>query len=72
LAPAQKTSAKKVYGLLLEISGKDLVPKHGLAEVGEQLRSCTNSTPALCLKETLRFFGALREQALSTTGRGLN
>jgi hypothetical protein len=72
LAPAQKTSANKVYGLLLEISGKDLVLKYGPAEVGEQLRSCTNSTLASCLKETLRFFGALREQELSTAGRGLN
>jgi hypothetical protein len=59
LAPARETSANKVDGLLLEISGKDLVPKHGPAKVGEQLRSCTNSTLAFRLKEILRFFGAL-------------
>jgi UDP-glucose 4-epimerase len=58
--------------LLLEISGKDLPPEHGLAKPGEQLRTCVD--PALAgrvidwrsevdlaagLKETLRFFGAL-------------
>ena len=58
--------------MLLEIYGKDLPLKHGLAKPDEQLRSCVD--PALAgrvidwrsevdlgagVKETLRFFGAL-------------
>jgi UDP-glucose 4-epimerase len=58
--------------LLLEISAKDLPPRHGPSKPGEQLRSCVD--PALAgrtldwraqtpihagLKETLRSFAAL-------------
>ena len=68
MARAQETSANKVDGLLLGVSGKDLASKHGPAKTGEQLRSCMHSTLVSRLKETLLFFDALREQALSTTG----
>jgi UDP-glucose 4-epimerase len=67
-----ETSVKDLYGLLLEISAKDLPPKHGPPKAGEQLRSCVD--PALAerafgwqaqtgihagLEETLRSFAAL-------------
>ena len=67
-----ETSVKGLYELLLEISAKDLPPRHGPSKPGEQLRSCVD--PALAgrtldwraqtpihagLKETLRSFAAL-------------
>jgi UDP-glucose 4-epimerase len=67
-----ETSVDELYRLLLKISGKDLVPEHGPAKPGEQLRSSVDPTLAGLvigwrpevdltsgLKETLRFFGAL-------------
>jgi UDP-glucose 4-epimerase len=66
-----ETSVKELYGLLLEISGKDLLPEYGLAKPGEQLRSSVD--PSLAeqvlgwhpevelaagLKETFRSFVA--------------
>jgi len=69
-----ETSVNGLYELLLEASGKDLPAEHGPAKPGEQLRSSVDPTlagrvlgwqPELDLasglKETLRFFGALRE-----------
>jgi UDP-glucose 4-epimerase len=69
-----ETSVNGLYQLLLELSGKDLPPEHGPAKPGEQLRSSVDPTLAgrvmgwqpevdlsSGLKETLRFFGALRE-----------
>jgi UDP-glucose 4-epimerase len=63
-----ETSVNELYELLVEISGKDLGPKHGPAKVGEQLRSSVDPTLAghllgwrpgvglaVGLKETLRF-----------------
>ena len=68
-----ETSVNELYELLVEISGKDLAPKHRPAKPGEQLRSSVDPTLAgqvlgwrpevdltSGLKETLRFFGALR------------
>ena len=67
-----ETSVNGLYGLLLEISAKDLPPRHGPSKPGEQLRSCVD--PALAgrtfgwraqttvragLRETLRSFAAL-------------
>jgi UDP-glucose 4-epimerase len=67
-----ETSVKGLYELLLEISAKDLPPRHGPSKPGEQLRSCVD--PALAgrtldwraqtpihagLEETLRSFAAL-------------
>jgi UDP-glucose 4-epimerase len=69
-----ETSVNRLYELLCEVSGRDLPAEHGPAKPGEQLRSCVD--PALAgrvmgwkpevdltsgLKETLRFFDALRE-----------
>jgi UDP-glucose 4-epimerase len=67
-----ETSVKGLYDLLLEISGKDLPPRHGPSKPGEQLRSCVD--PGLAgrtfdwhaqtgihrgLEETLSSFAAL-------------
>ncbi len=67
-----ETSVNRLYGIMLEISGKDVCPEHGPAKPGEQLRSSVD--PALVrrvmgwtpevdlgrgLRETLRSFGAL-------------
>ena len=41
-----ETSVKELYGLLLEISGKDLLPEHGPAKPGEQLRSSVDPSLA--------------------------
>jgi UDP-glucose 4-epimerase len=41
-----ETSVKELYGLLLEISGKDLLPEYGLAKPGEQLRSSVDPSLA--------------------------
>jgi UDP-glucose 4-epimerase len=72
IGTSSETSVNQLYELLLEISGKDLPPEHGLPNPGEQLRSRVD--PALAgrviawrsevdlaagLKETLRFFAAL-------------
>jgi UDP-glucose 4-epimerase len=70
-----ETSVNGLYELLLEASGRDHLPaEHGPAKAGEQLRSSVDSALAgrvmgwkpevdlaSGLKETLRFFGALRE-----------
>jgi len=68
-----ETSVNRLYELLMKISGKDLVPEHGPAKPGEQLRSSVCPTLASrvmrwCpevdltdgLNETLHSFGALR------------
>ena len=67
-----ETSVNRLYDLLLEISSRDLPPRHGPSKPGEQLRSCVD--PALAgrtfdwhaqtdirvgLEETLRSFGPL-------------
>ena len=67
-----ETSVNRLYELLLEVSAKDLPPRHGPSKPGEQLRSCVD--PALSgrtfdwhaqtgihagLQETLRSFAAL-------------
>jgi UDP-glucose 4-epimerase len=67
-----ETSVNRLYGLLLEISAKDLPPQHGPAKPGEQLRSSVDpglagrtfdwhaQTPIHTgLQETLRSFAAL-------------
>ena len=69
-----ETSVNRLYELLLGISGKGLPPEHGPTKLGEQLRSSVDPARAgralgwhpevdlaAGLKETLRFFGALRE-----------
>jgi UDP-glucose 4-epimerase len=70
-----ETSVNGLYELLLGVSGKDHLPaEHGPAKAGEQLRSSVDAALAgrvmgwqpevdlaSGLKETLRFFGALRE-----------
>jgi UDP-glucose 4-epimerase len=67
-----ETSVNRLYHLLLEISARDLPPRHGPSKPGEQLRSCVD--PALAgrsldwhaqtgirtgLEETLLSFSAL-------------
>jgi UDP-glucose 4-epimerase len=67
-----ETSVNHLYDLLLEVSGKDLPPRHGPSKPGEQLRSCVD--PGLAgrtfdwhaqtsihtgLGETLRSFAVL-------------
>jgi UDP-glucose 4-epimerase len=72
IGTGQETSINHLYGLLREISGRDLPPEYGPAMPGEQLRSSVDSTLAARamdwypevdldggLTETLRFFGAL-------------
>jgi UDP-glucose 4-epimerase len=67
-----ETSVNRLYDLLLEISDKDLPPRHGPTKPGEQLRSCIDPTLAgrtfdwyaqtgirVGLKETLRSLGPL-------------
>ena len=67
-----ETSVNRLYGLLLEISAKDLPPQHGPSKPGEQLRSCVDPAHAgrtfdwyaqteirAGLEETLRSFAAL-------------
>jgi UDP-glucose 4-epimerase len=39
IGTSSETSVNQLYELLLEISGKDLPPEHGLPNPGEQLRS---------------------------------
>jgi UDP-glucose 4-epimerase len=66
-----ETSVNGLYGLLQQISGKDLSPEHGPAKPGEQLRSSVDPTRAgrvmgwrsevdlaSGLKKTLHFFCA--------------
>ncbi|MBD0357391.1 MAG: NAD-dependent epimerase/dehydratase family protein, partial [Rubrobacter sp.] len=68
-----ETSVNRLYGLLLEVSGKELPPQHGPAKPGEQLRSSVDTSLAdrvlgwrpevrlpAGLKETFRFFSAVR------------
>ena len=75
-----ETSVNELYELLVEISGKDLGPKHGPAKAGEQLRSSVDPTfaghllgwrtgvgLAVGLKETLRFL-VLSEGKRSVSG----
>jgi UDP-glucose 4-epimerase len=67
-----ETSVNELYGLLREISGRDLPPEHGPAKPGEQARSSVDPSKSeellnwrpevgldAGLKETLRFFGAI-------------
>jgi UDP-glucose 4-epimerase len=67
-----ETSVNELYGLLREISGKNLAPEHGPAKPGEQARSCVDPSKSrellnwrpkvdleAGLEETLRFFDAL-------------
>jgi UDP-glucose 4-epimerase len=69
-----ETSVNELYGLLCEVSGRDLPPEHGPAKPGEQLRSSVDPAAAgralgwraqtelaAGLEQTLGFFGALRE-----------
>ncbi len=70
-----ETSVNELYEILREASGKDLLPAHGPAKPGEQLRSSIDPTAAgrvlgwrpetdlaAGLKQTLSFFGALWRQ----------
>ena len=41
-----ETSVNELYGLMCEVSGKDLPPEHGPAKPGEQLRSCVDPAKA--------------------------
>jgi UDP-glucose 4-epimerase len=43
---AIETSVNRLYEILLEASGKDLLPEHGPAVPGEQMRSCIDSAKA--------------------------
>jgi UDP-glucose 4-epimerase len=67
-----ETSVNNLYGLLLDISGRDLPPEYSPPKPGEQTRSSVDPSRAgellgwraevdlrVGLKETLRFFGAL-------------
>jgi UDP-glucose 4-epimerase len=67
-----ETSVNRLYDLLVDIANKDLLPKHGPAKPGEQLRSCVDPTKSEELlnwrqqiglkegiEETLRFFGGV-------------
>jgi UDP-glucose 4-epimerase len=67
-----ETSVNRLYDLLVDISVKDLSPKHGPAKPGEQLRSSVDPSkleqllkwrPEIGLKDgleqTLRFFGGV-------------
>jgi UDP-glucose 4-epimerase len=73
IGTGEETSVNRLYELLMKISGKDLVPEHGPAKPGEQLRSSVYPTLARrvigwCpevaltdgLNETLHSFGAVR------------
>jgi UDP-glucose 4-epimerase len=64
-----ETSVNQLYEMLQDLSGKDLLPKHGPAKPGEQARSSVDPTKASCLldwhpetdlssglEETLSFF----------------
>jgi UDP-glucose 4-epimerase len=66
-----ETSVNRLYGLLQDIRGEYLQPRHGPAKPGEQLRSCVDHSRATRLLgwrpevsladglgDTLRFFGA--------------
>ena len=66
-----ETSVNRLYGLLQDISGKNLPPRNGPGKPGEQLRSCVDPSragrvfgwrPEVSLadglRETLRYFGA--------------
>ena len=66
-----ETSVNRLYGMLQDISGKNLPPRNGPGKPGEQLRSCVDPSragrvfgwrPEVSLadglRETLRFFGA--------------
>jgi UDP-glucose 4-epimerase len=68
-----ETSVNRLYGLLLEVSGKELPPQHGPSKPGEQLRSSVDTSLAdrvlgwrpevrlpAGLRETFRFFSAVR------------
>ncbi len=68
-----ETSVNELYGLLCEVSGRDLPPAHGPVKPGEQLRSSVDPAAAgrvlgwrprtklaAGLEQTLGFFGALR------------
>jgi len=70
-----ETSVNRLYELLMKISGKELVPEHGPAKPGEQLRSSVNPTLASrvmgwCpevdltdgLNETLHFLGPFEDR----------
>ena len=67
-----ESSVNRLYDLLLEISAKDLPPRHGPSKPGEQLRSCVDPSLAgrtfdwharteirVGLRETLRAFASL-------------
>lgn len=67
-----ETDVNELYGLLRELSGKDLPPEHGPGKPGEQSRSCVDPSKAARLlgwkpehdfraglEPTLRYFGAL-------------
>jgi UDP-glucose 4-epimerase len=68
---AVETSVNELYGLLRDLSGKDLPARYGPAKPGEQLRSSVDPVRTRCvlgwrpevqlvagLEETLRFFKA--------------
>ena len=67
-----ETSVNRLYGLLMEISERNLPPKHGAAKPGEQSRSAVDPSRAAGalgwrpgvdlaagLTQTLGFFGAM-------------
>jgi len=76
IGTGQETSVNRLYDLLLEISDKDLPPRHGPSKPGEQLRSCIAPTLAGCtfdwyaqtdiragLKDTLHSFTTIQGSA---------
>ncbi|CAN5631533.1 SDR family oxidoreductase [soil metagenome] len=63
IGTAVETSVNRLYDLLQNVSGKDLLPQHGPAKPGEQLRSSVDSSsaarvfgwrPQVALEEGLR------------------